>query len=1333
MRRRWTAPVVLIVVALADLAHATPALDKPAFTATPQELLAAAKAAPNPGGDVVILRDDTDVSYDDRGRATFTWRLVFLVTSKAGADNWDVLRGSWVPAYQDKPKVRARVIDASGRVVDLDQSLIKDEPANDAAQAVPTDRRNFEAPLPRLAIGSIVEEQLTTIDREPLLGGGAAQSVDISGANPVHSGRITFSSPKKLRMLAYGVPVGVKPKTQTVGGKQVTTYTFAAVPARPEYEGFIPGDARPFPAVVATPVASWNAIAREYRSLVDKKLAEGPVTFPAEIKKAATLDTMRELQAWLNKQVQFTAVPFDDAAVTPSTPAEILKRGNAGARDMATLMLALLRQAGLRASLVLINTGPGRDLDRDIPAMNMFDHVLVRVQLGKTDVWIDPTTRATPPGRLPWYDQGRFGLVISDDANALITTPATSSADNVIREVRTFDLAESGGAKVTEVSREGGIFDADQRLWIRDTPADALRKNLTDYAIREYRATLVSHTATAADDLTKPFEVTVVAKDAARAYTNRETIDIYLFRTDLLDKLPDPLGDAKPDEPMRKYDLKLSSPHVYEIENRLVVPVGFTMPTPAPDKTRELGTLRLVEKQRVDGRAFVVTYRLDTGKARITPAEVQKVQKAIRDLRQEDAEHLVIHHTAHALADSGKYRDAIAEVNKLIQLHPKEALHQQQLAHVLIKAGAGEPARRAARKATELEPKNADAHVVLGWVLNHDTFGKWLGFDHDRAGARVALEKARKLDPKHVGAVSDHASLLERNARGRRFDTGSDVRAAIEAWRAAVALDSDDEDHKYGLANALLWAGDGAEAEKVLRGMTVAERRDQLLITASAVASGGEAALRTASSLASGATRTKYVTGAGGVLFLLRRYDLMRVMFADAKALQGGGTAQEQAMQRITRHDKPFKPSKTPQDTVVEMVLVELHSDRASNPYWDKATRDEVRGQQKNVAMTLLANDLMTTGLLEDLMRSALQLTVEGDAGLWRVEFDQGKAKSQVYIAADRGTPKVIAASEVTAGAGRHVLRLLAKKDEKGAQRLLDWLATDLVSRRRQDVDATRFLSLWGANLPRTRSAMEVAAAALAGKSDATRAIPLLTACKPSTKEGQFACDWALSDLYRDSGKWMEQRDHTKEWLTRATTAPVLPTVAHAYALAHLDAFDDADKLIGDALVKDPANEMLVFTHSDVAVARGQLAEAIRRLDPVVKRPSPGHGELNNVAWLKLVEGTDVKGSVMLARKAVQLAPKHPNAANTLAAIQAELGELHDAKQFLDISVDANNRLKPGSADVYVHARMLEQLGYVDDAIAHYRQVKAGPPGVGFAPDADELAKRRLKALGVKP
>jgi len=169
------------------------------------------------------------------------------------------------------------------------------------------------------------------------------------------------------------------------------------------------------------------------------------------------------------------------------------------------------------------------------------------------------------------------------------------------------------------------------------------------------------------------------------------------------------------------------------------------------------------------------------------------------------AVHIKIEQTAFALSAAGKPREAVAECERQIALHPKEALHHDQLSTILLRAGIGEAARREARKAVAIAPGDVDALVALGWTLRFDTLGRPYTYDWDRAGAIAALQQARKLDSKHLGAIETLAQVLERDAAGRLFEN-ADLPAAIEAWRAALAIDKTDE-HALALAKVLVWSG----------------------------------------------------------------------------------------------------------------------------------------------------------------------------------------------------------------------------------------------------------------------------------------------------------------------------------------------------------------------------------------------------------------------------------------------------------------------------------------------------------------------------------------------
>ncbi|HSD90443.1 MAG TPA: DUF3857 domain-containing transglutaminase family protein, partial [Kofleriaceae bacterium] len=533
--------VVVVLGALTHVAHADSALDKPAFTATPSELLAAAKKQPAGAADVFVLREDKDISFDDRGRITTHWRMVFVVLSRAGADDWGQLGTTWQPSYQDKPKLRARVIDPSGAVADLDASRITDAPEW-TTTVIPDVRHRIESPLPRLQVGSVVEEQLDWTDREPLLGGSATETYVFTHSVPVVSARLTISAPAKRKLHVVAKAVSVKPKAESRDGRQRLTYIAGPLAALDEHEGSLPPDAA-YGGFVAVSIAdSWRSVAHDYRTLIDKRIAEGAVAFPADVPKTATQETVGALVGWLHKNVRNDDVPFNAASMIPATPAETLKRGAGDAKDKATLLVSLLRQAGITAELALFNSGPGIDIDHEMVALDAFDDVMVRARLGGKDLWIDPTSSASRPGQLPGSDRNRLTLVIADSTTALVSSPAEVASDNTSRELRTYEVAEQGAAKITELSRTTGSLEVTERAWFRDASPDNVRKNLGDYVDDRYQgATLDTYSMSDVFDFSKPFELTVKASGSGRAFSKRMRADVYLFPTDVLSHLPDEL------------------------------------------------------------------------------------------------------------------------------------------------------------------------------------------------------------------------------------------------------------------------------------------------------------------------------------------------------------------------------------------------------------------------------------------------------------------------------------------------------------------------------------------------------------------------------------------------------------------------------------------------------------------------------------------------------------------------------------------------------------------------------------------------------------------------
>ena len=1302
-----------------SIAVADRVLDRPAFAASASELLALAKAAPGDDWPVVILRDQHDVSYDERGRATVRWRLVFVVRTRAGIDGWGTLRSEWRPYYQDRPALRARVIEPDGDVTEIDPTLVSDAPVAPVASYGVSDRRRVEAPLPRLQIGAVVEQEIVTIDREPMLSAGTIDTTPIGGQVPTLSTVIAYSAPaaRKVHHVERRLPPGVRARHQIANGRESWVYQIGILPARGPAEPDVPADVVVQPYVGVGTAASWAAVAREYRAVLDARIADGPIAWPAEVAQVASIDAVNALAAWMRRRVRYTGIEFGQASNVPWPPAQTVKRGFGDCKDMALVLVALLRQAGIRADVALLDAGPGMDVDPDLPGMGAFDHAIVRARVDGRDVWIDAVEPLMRPGQLPPRDQGRRVLVIADDTRGLASTPAAAPGENTVREVRTFVAAESGRSQLTEVTRATGVFERDLRGWFLLTRSHEVRRSYAEYVEGAHGGTLDTMSWTRAEDLGLPFELTVAAKDVRVVYADPWQLDIRLRPSPVLERVPPTVTEGA--GAARTEDFAWPFPQVYEIENRIVMPHGFAPPSPS-DRVRSLGPATLTERRQVDGQTLIVTFRFDSGKPRLKPGELAVLQDALRSVRDEEV-HITVEHAAFALAREGKPREAIAECERLIALHPREAAHHVQRARVLLGAGAGEAARRAAREAVALAPAEPETQVALGWMLSHDTHGRLYTYDWDRAGAIAAYQKARTLDPAHRGMLNGLTEALLRDPFGRPLEAGSDPGAAIEVMRAGYAIWKSDE-LAMRLATLLTWTGRFAEGEQLARTTKQGESRDRLIVAAAAGAGGGTAAIRVAGELSPGVERTRLLEQAAWWALYLQRYDAAREMFAESgKPPQPAAFAG--AIDKLTARPAIRSGTGDPRSAALDVLVALADRHRKTPVFWDEALERSARRQLAHLAPPQVPGGGQLR-YLEDLAQSAT-IQLDGDAGLWRAAVDLIGQRAQLYFALDRGIVKLIGAPEAPTAIGRYVLGSAGDaKGESRARRLLDWLRADLEQASAER--AVAFRKLWGPGLPTSRDAILLAAAWLAGSTDADRAMAVASRCPLALPGAKLACHEILLAVSSEQQRWPEALSQIDAIAQLSPDRAASLAQRRSWLLASTGRLDAADKLLDDVLARDPANRDALVARMRAAEAAGQVQQALQRADAVVNHPDVPPVELNNVAWMRLGAHDDLPAALELARKAAHAEPRSAAILNTLAALEAETGDVDRAVRDNWKAMDLAGSIEPEPSDWYVVGRIHEQLGLDLDARKLYKRI-ARTRSTGVT--AYSLAQHRLDAM----
>ncbi|MGA2051649.1 MAG: transglutaminase domain-containing protein, partial [Terracidiphilus sp.] len=136
------------------------------------------------------------------------------------------------------------------------------------------------------------------------------------------------------------------------------------------------------------------------------------------------LERIEALYNFAAKRIRYMSlVSFGIGGSEPRSASETLHNAYGDCKDKTALLEALLEAEGLHASSVLISGD--REFDPDMPSPWPFDHVIAVLQVGKENIWMDPSPAFLRFRMLGYPLRGRQGLVVAPEgASRLEKTPA---------------------------------------------------------------------------------------------------------------------------------------------------------------------------------------------------------------------------------------------------------------------------------------------------------------------------------------------------------------------------------------------------------------------------------------------------------------------------------------------------------------------------------------------------------------------------------------------------------------------------------------------------------------------------------------------------------------------------------------------------------------------------------------------------------------------------------------------------------------------------------------------------------------------------------------------
>jgi tetratricopeptide (TPR) repeat protein/transglutaminase-like putative cysteine protease len=1330
------------------------------FSADPEVLRKAAEGVTGEDAEkngVVLILEEATVVFDAQGRATRTERLIYRVVNEAGAEAWSSVEAPWSPWYNERPIIDARVITKDGSVHRLDPKSFGTGDADEEPDMY-SDTRVLSGPLPAIAPGSVVEQLITYHEKNPLSDAGITDRLYFGRNIPLQQARLVLEYPASVTLRLNNE---TKPEIQPVRTEEngVTRLLFEASPvaAVPRGEWNAPQSAAQGSYVAYSTGKSWQEVARRSDGIVEKQIGD---TSLAKLTAQVVGDAKepREIAARILAHVahiRYAGVEFGEGSIVPRPPSSTLSNKYGDCKDKATLVVTMLRQAGVPAHTALLRAGTGYDAEPDLPGLGYFNHVIV-VTDGPNPLWMDPTDEYARAGELPEQDQGRLALIARPDSTTLVRVPLSESLANRNVETREFALAEEGHARVVETSEYYGADERSSRRSFATMDTKARAEQLKKYVEGAYAAKkLVKHEVSDVSDLSKPFRIRVEAEDAARGNTVGGEAAVGIFLNRLTGDMPWDLHGPDPDDEdesaeekerkPRKAEYVFTRPYVTELHYRIQPPPGYVVRELPKSETAKLATATLERKYSAGADGMILAdYRFDSGPRRITAPQYEELRTAVAKLENEKLVLLMFDQIARKHLDAGDVGLAIAEHRRLASLHPKEALHHIDIARTLLNAGFGAAARREAKKAVEIDPKSARAHAILGLALVNDLVGREFKKGSDRLAAIQEYRKAKELDPTDVQVRAELAMVLQFGDNGQ-FGRNAPLGDAIAEYEGMKKDKLGDADAIDGLMMPILaHAGRFADLKALCAATKETEKKDTWKLVAIAALDGGAAAVEASKTLDLQKRRTA-LSEAAGNLGKLRLYaaaaDLVEV------AAQGSPNAAElrarvDLLRKAVRHEDRPVDANDPKSIFVRFMSAFF---KGGNGLKDLIADDvmmlgdEGKGQENLINQIVGATGDMDTPdapLYLDAALAVLQFSQDGDEETgWRVR-GRGNASgtssdTTFYVIREKGTCRIAGVENEPSFLGYHALKLAQAGKVDAAKKWLDWARDEASGSYDEDdpVDAEPFVGLWKKGKDASQDEMLLAAASLmrGSKKAAAIAIPILEKARTTTgADVQLRIDRALVEAYEKSERWADMLA-TAERLS--AKYPESPTAFQATgrALAKLDRYSDIHALAQKRLAAIPADPAALRVLTQEAMHRRAYDEALTYMGQVTEGPEVTPIDYNEHAWLALFGKLPLETAIEEARQGLSSIPNSYAILNTLAALYAEHGKSSEAHDTLLQSLAQRKDGAVEGPDWYVLGRIAENYGIQDVAREAYALAKVGDtdnPGSTF-----ELAQKRLAVL----
>ena len=435
-------------------------------------------ARPTTVGAFVVL-DQSSALLQTNGNAKF---LIRTSTFISDPEKGDLPEASlhYVSSRQKAKFKSIRILNLKGEGREMDLKLAKDEHAY-SNQNIYWDVRSLSLELPALKEGQILDV-VEELENQPIIPNQFCYRWN-TGLKILLSSDLTITFPPSLNLQRRAVrcPTEIK-ETRNPDG----TLTWE----------LITSNQKPFEPVMFSPPlyeiwegydfytpSTKDSIAQWYASL-----CQGRDVLPAlAIQRIAALKRNAASQAallqsildWVTKDIRYVSVAFGASSHQPHAVSDTLGNAYGDCKDQSLLVKSLCREAGIKASLVLLDAF-GEPVDEKNPGIERFNHCIVEAVANGKPYYLDPAAGPAKIGQVSPLYAGTKALKLDGATGSIVTLPPYQPVSEEESNQTLVKLNPNGSGTVTETTLLSGQRAAQMKERMKSSQPEKVRKYLEE-------------------------------------------------------------------------------------------------------------------------------------------------------------------------------------------------------------------------------------------------------------------------------------------------------------------------------------------------------------------------------------------------------------------------------------------------------------------------------------------------------------------------------------------------------------------------------------------------------------------------------------------------------------------------------------------------------------------------------------------------------------------------------------------------------------------------------------------------------------------------------------